>query len=38
MTFEEVRAYLEFYHELLKNYDVVMRAKLKSLLKKRVVS
>ena len=38
MTLEEVRVYLEFYHELLKKYDVVMRAKLESLLKKRVVS
>ena len=43
---EEVKADLEFYHELFKKYGVVMtgnlestmRAKLESLLKKRVVS
>ena len=46
MTLEEVRADLELYHELFKKYGVVMtgnleptmRAKLESLLKKRVVS
>lgn len=46
MTLEEVRADLEFYRELFKKYGVVitenlepaMRAKLESLLKKRVVS
>ena len=46
MTLEEVKADLEFYHELFKKYGVVMtgnleptmRAKLKSLLKKRVIS
>ena len=46
MTLEEVKADLEFYHELFKKYGVVMadnleptmRAKLESLLKKRVVS
>ena len=45
-SIEEVRADLEFYRELFKKYDVVitgnlepaMRAKLESLLKKRVVS
>ena len=46
MTLEEVKADLESYHELFKKYGVVMtgnlestmRAKLESLLKKRVVS
>ena len=46
MTLEEVRADLEFYHGLFKKYNVVMtgnleptmRAKLESLLKKRVIS
>ena len=46
MTLEEVKADLEFYHELFKKYDVVMaenlepamRERLESLLKKRVVS
>ena len=45
-SIEEVRADLEFYRELFKKYNVVMtgnleptmRAKLESLLKKRVVS
>lgn len=46
MTLEEVKADLESYHELFKKYGVIMtenleptmRAKLESLLKKRVVS
>ena len=46
MTLDEVKADLEFYHELFKKYGVVMtenleptmRAKLESLLKKRVIS
>lgn len=46
MTIEEVKADLKSYHELFKKYNVVMtgnlepamRAKLESLLKKRVVS
>ena len=45
-SIEEVKADLEFYHELFKKYGVVMtgnlestmRAKLENLLKKRVVS
>ena len=45
-TIEEVKADLESYHELFKKYGVIitgsleptMRAKLESLLKKRVVS
>ena len=45
-SIEEVKADLKFYHELFKKYDVVMtgnlepamRAKLESLLKKRVIS
>ena len=45
-SIEEVKADLEFYHELFKKYGVVMtgnlepamRAKLESLLKKRVIS
>ena len=46
MTLEEVKADLEFYHELFKKYGVVitgnleptMRERLESLLKKRVIS
>ena len=45
-SIEELKADLEFYGELFKKYDVVitgnlepaMRAKLESLLKKRVIS
>ena len=45
-SIEEVRADLEFYHELFKKYGVViagnlestMRARLENLLKKRVIS